>query len=207
MLKKIYFWLFAILYLVVAFTSGLHAFDFFGLANNEIMAVMLACAFEIGQAAVLFSLLTSPKERNKIMPWVLMGILTLVQILGNVYSSYKYIMLNSLENLRWFKEPIFIWTELPDDQATVIVTWVIGAILPLVALLLTAMVTNQLETDKDNPIIKDILTTEENLEKAENLEEFEKIEEQLSEPVFGISREDIQEQKNEIPEKTGFVNI
>ena len=196
MLKKIYFWLFAILYLVVAFTSGLHAFDFFGLANNEIMAVMLACAFEIGQAAVLFSLLTSEKERNKIMPWVLMGILTLVQILGNVYSSYKYIMLNSIENLRWFKEPIFIWTELPDDQATVIVTFIIGAILPLVALLLTAMVTNQLETDKDNRMVKDILTTEDELEKADNVQEFEQIKE--------VEKENF---KNQIPEKTGFVNL
>ena len=41
------------------------------------------------------------------MPWVLMAIFTLVQVLGNVYSSYKYILLNSPENLRYFKEPIF----------------------------------------------------------------------------------------------------
>ena len=198
MLKKIYFWLFAILYVVVAFTSGLHAFEFFGLANDTIMAVMLACAFEIGQAAVLFSLLTSAKERNKVMPWVLMGILTLVQVLGNVYSSYKYIMLNSLDNLQWFKEPIFVWMDLPDNQATVIVTYIVGAILPIVALLLTAMVTNQLETDKDNQMIKDILTTEDELEKAENIEQFKEIKE--NEQIFGTPN-------NEIPEKTGFVNL
>ena len=66
----------------------------------------------------------------------------------NVYSSYKHIITSSPENLRFFKEPIFIWTNLPDDQATVIVTYIVGAILPICALLLTSMVTNQLNIDR-----------------------------------------------------------
>ena len=145
LIKKIYICLFAVLYLCVAFTSTLHAIEFFGLANAPWLAVILAISFELGQAAVLFELLTSKKDRTKIMPWVLMTIFTLVQVLGNVYSSYKYILLNSPENLRYFKEPIFIWTQLPDEQATVIVTYIVGAILPICALLLTSMITNQLE--------------------------------------------------------------
>lgn len=147
-MKKIYIGLFAVLYLAVAFTSTLHAVEFFGLANEVWLSVILAISFEIGQAAVLFELLTSSNDRKKIMPWVLMAIFTLVQVLGNVYSSYKYILLNSPENLRYFKEPIFIWTQLPDNQATVIVTYIIGAILPVCALLLTSMITNQLDSNK-----------------------------------------------------------
>jgi hypothetical protein len=70
---------------------------------------------------------------------------TLVQVIGNVYSSYKYIVLNSVDNLKYFKEPIFIWTKnLPDDQATVIIVYLVGALLPIAALLLTSMVTNYL---------------------------------------------------------------
>ena len=147
-MKKIYIGLFAVLYLAVAFTSTLHAVEFFGLANEVWLSVILAISFEIGQAAVLFELLTSSNDRKKIMPWVLMAIFTLVQVLGNVYSSYKYILLNSPENLKYFKEPIFIWTQLPDNQATVIVTYIIGAILPVCALLLTSMITNQLDNNK-----------------------------------------------------------
>lgn len=147
-MKKIYIGLFAVLYLAVAFTSTLHAVEFFGLANEVWLSVILAISFEIGQAAVLFELLTSSNDRKKIMPWVLMAIFTLVQVLGNVYSSYKYILLNSPDNLRYFKEPIFIWTQLPDNQATVIVTYIIGAILPVCALLLTSMITNQLDNNK-----------------------------------------------------------
>jgi hypothetical protein len=152
LMQRIYIVLFSILYLSVAAVSTIHALDFFGLANNSWMSVILAISFELGQAAVLFSLLTSKQERSKIMPWVLMTIFTLVQVLGNVYSSYKYILTHSPENLRFFKEPIFIWTELPDDQATVIVTYIVGAILPICALLLTSMVTNQFEHPNDTII-------------------------------------------------------
>jgi len=149
MKQKIYISLFAVLYLIVAFSSFWHAVSFFGLANNSWMSVILAFAFEVGQAAVLFSLLTSSKDRSRIMPWVLMTMFTLVQVIGNVFSSYKYLKLNSVENLIYFKEPIFIWTSLPDDQATVIVTYIVGAILPVCALLLTSMITNYLSDQEE----------------------------------------------------------
>ena len=147
--KSIYIGLFSVLYLIVAFSSFFHACAFFGLANNTWMSIILAFAFEVGQAAVLFSLLTSAKDRSRVMPWVLMFMFTLVQVIGNVYSSYKYIVTNSVENLRHFKEPIFIWTSLSDDQATVIVVYLVGALLPIAALLLTSMVTNYLTDEEE----------------------------------------------------------
>jgi len=154
--KTIYISLFAILYLIVAFSSFFHACAFFGLANNSWMSIILAFAFEVGQAAVLFSLLTSKKDRSRVMPWVLMGMFTLVQVIGNVYSSYKYIITNSVENLRYFKEPIFIWTDLPDTQANVIIVYLVGALLPIAALLLTSMITNYLtdQSEENNKVIE-----------------------------------------------------
>lgn len=149
--KTIYIGLFGLLYLIVAFSSFFHAVSFFGLANNSWMSIILAFAFEVGQAAVLFSLLTSVKDRSRIMPWILMTMFTLVQVIGNVYSSYKYIITNSVDNLRYFKEPIFIWTDLPDDQANVIIVYLVGALLPIAALLLTSMITNYL-TDNEQEI-------------------------------------------------------
>lgn len=177
-MQKIYIVLFALLYLAVALVSTIHALEFFSLANNSWMSVILAISFELGQAAVLFSLLTSKHERGKIMPWVLMSIFTLVQVLGNVYSCYKHIILNSPENLRFFKEPIFIWTNLPDDQATVIVTYIVGAILPICALLLTSMVTNQFQNPNDTIIDledEDVQKNEvfKNNEQEQNIEHIE----------------------------------
>ena len=152
--RKIFLILFAILYISVALVSTFHAVSFFGLANNSWVSVMLAITFEIGQAAVLFSILTGASGKNKIIPWILMCVLTLVQILGNVFSSYEYLITNSADNLRFFKEPIFVWTDLPDDQCNVILTYIIGAILPIVALLMTSMVTNYL--NKSEEPIKEI---------------------------------------------------
>lgn len=180
--KTIYVSLFAILYLIVAFSSFFHACAFFGLANNSWMSIILAFAFEVGQAAVLFSLLTSTKDRGRVMPWVLMTMFTLVQVIGNVYSSYKYIITNSVENLRYFKEPIFIWTELPDAQANVIIVYLVGALLPIAALLLTSMITNYL-TDQSEENNKSILVPEITVEKGpenipieiHNQEEFDKV--------------------------------
>ena len=147
--KCIYIGLFAALYLSVALVSGIHAVAFFSLANAPALGVMLAITFEIGQAAVLFSLLTNPNQRKKIMTWVQLSIFTLVQILGNVYSSYKYIVSNSMENLRFFKEPVFIWTDLPDQMCNVIITYLVGGILPISALLLTEMLTSYLYKEED----------------------------------------------------------
>ena len=152
--RKIFLILFAILYISVALVSTFHAISFFGLANNSWISVMLAITFEIGQAAVLFSILTGASGKNKVIPWILMCVLTLVQILGNVFSSYEYLITNSGDNLRFFKEPIFVWTDLPDNQCNVILTYIIGAILPIVALLMTSMVTSYLNKSEEN--IKEI---------------------------------------------------
>lgn len=163
--RNLFLCLFAILYLSVAAVSTFHAFHFFGLANNSVMAAMLAGTFEIGQAAVLFSLLTDSENRKKYIPWTLMCILTLVQVLGNVFSSYEYIITNSMDNLRYFKEPIFIWTNLPDEQANVIVTYIQGSLLPIVCLLLTSMVTSYLSKEKKNTNLN-----EDNISKDNNLQ-------------------------------------
>lgn len=176
MRKKIYIILFAVLYLVVAFSSLWHAIEFFGLANGSWMSIILAAAFEVGQAAVLFALLSNTKDRKKVMPWVLMTMFTLVQVLGNVYSSYKHIMLNSIENLRFFKEPVFIWTELPDAQATVIITYLVGGLLPISALLLTSMLTSFLTDEEDKKLEIQAeepkpLIDEENLKKLEKVKQ------------------------------------
>lgn len=185
--KYIYIGLFAALYLSVALVSGIHAVAFFSLANAPALGVMLAITFEIGQAAVLFSLLTNPNQRKKIMTWVQLSIFTLVQILGNVYSSYKYIVSNSMENLRFFKEPVFIWTDLPDQMCNVIITYLVGGILPISALLLTEMLTSYLykEEDKVPELVKQEEIKEDKKEELEN----EQVQEQTNQEEEAIKKD------------------
>ena len=204
--KYIYIGLFAALYLSVALVSGIHAVAFFSLANAPALGVMLAITFEIGQAAVLFSLLTNPNQRKKIMTWVQLSIFTLVQILGNVYSSYKYIVSNSMENLRFFKEPVFIWTDLPDQMCNVIITYLVGGILPISALLLTEMLTSYLYKEEENKVqelkrqeeIKEDKKEEPEPETEQEPEtEPETEPEPEPEPEHKIENEQVQEQTNQ----------
>lgn len=194
--KKVFLWLFAILYISVAFVSTFHAISFFGLANQMWIAVMLAITFEIGQAAVLFSILTNA-TKNKIIPWALMIVLTFVQVLGNVYSSYKYLITNSESLLQYFKEPIFVWMDMPDQQCNVILTYIIGAILPIVSLLMTSMVTGYLNREETKQIEND---KQENLTNA-----ISDINNSLSE------LEDILDKKDDTTEKENtesrFINL
>lgn len=202
--RNIYIGLFAILYITVALVSLIHSFAFFGLANDNAMSIMLGTTFEIGQAAVLLSILTSKRDRSRIMPWCLMILLTAVQVLGNVYSSYKYLMTHSTGDLRFFKEPIFIWTTLQDAQATVIITYIVGAILPIVALCMTSMVSNYIE-DTSNEDIED--TSNEDIDDNNKLEknptevpkDYNNIEE-AEEPTKETIEEAIEESKEPIEE-------
>ena len=182
-IRTTYLGLFAILYLCTAFVSTMHAIQFFSLANAAYLGVILALTFEVSQAAVLSSLLIDKSNQRKIVPWLLMFLMCGVQILGNVYSSYKYICLNSLEDLKWFKEPIFIWMDnFPDKEATVIVTWAIGGLLPCVCLLLTEMVTSYIHKDKEENKVQELI-------KEDKKEE--------PEPEHKIENEQVQEQTNQ----------
>ena len=180
-IDKVYIGLFIALYVAVGLVSTIHAVSFFSLANVLPLAILLAVAFEIGQAAVLFSILTDERQRKRFMPWCLMCILTLVQVIGNVYSSYKYLITNSIDLSRFLKEPIFIWGSIPDDVANVLLTYIIGAILPLVSLALSEMVTERINLGDD--------------EKAEEPKTNESIEEEVIED-------------KETPEReSGFINL
>lgn len=154
-MKNILVVLFGLLYLAVGFVSTYHAIAFFSISNETWLATILAIAFEIGQAAVLFSVLAN--KTKKVMPWVLMGVLTLVQVLGNIYSSYMYMIINSQEFISYFTNSVLFFLQDPNPQVNqVMISYITGAILPIVALCLTSMVvdTSGVGEEKEEKIIE-----------------------------------------------------
>lgn len=148
-MKKILTILFSILYLAVGFVSVYHAINFFAISNESWLAIILAIAFEIGQAAVLFSLLVNKSQ--KVMPWILMIVLTAVQVLGNVYSSYQYAAINSMEEIKYFTDSVLFYLQDPNPQVNqVMISYITGAILPIVALCMTSMIVDVSGVDKDD---------------------------------------------------------
>ena len=140
--------LFGILYAIVGFVSIYHAISFFGLSNTNWLAIMLAIAFEIGQAAVLFYVLIT--KEKKVLPWILMIMLTLVQVLGNVYSSYSYMVINNPDLIKYFTDSVLFFLQDPNPKVNqVMISYITGAILPIVSLLMTSMVVNVLNRDRE----------------------------------------------------------
>lgn len=158
--------LFGLLYISVGFVSVYHAIYFFGLSNNDWLAIILACAFEIGQAAILFYLLIS-KDKKAWLPWVLMIVLTLTQVLGNVYSSYMYMMLHNTDLIKYFTDSVLFYIQDPDPKVNqVMISYITGAILPIVSLCMTSMVVNVSGIGSDEIVEKplDIIPPEEDIE-------------------------------------------
>lgn len=145
-LNKVFVWGFLFLYLLVACISFCHAVEFFNIGNVNWMSVTLAFAFELGLALSLTAILLSDSNSKNILPWALMIILCAVQVIGNVYSTYKYIALSETEYYQYLAQPLLFWIEeISEETVRIIISWIIGAILPIIALFMTDMVASNLK--------------------------------------------------------------
>ena len=82
-----------------------------------------------------------------------MGVLTLVQVLGNVFSSYQYMMLNSVDQIKYFTDSVMFFLQDPDPKVNqVMISYITGAILPIVSLCMTSMVVGAAGLDNKEEI-------------------------------------------------------
>lgn len=140
--NKIFIYAFLFLYALVAFISFCHAIEFFDIGNIHWMSIMLAFAFELGLAVCLASILIGTNKKNNIT-WLLLIILVLVQVIGNTYSVFKFISESGHDYYNYLAKPmLFMIEEVSQETVQVIISWIMGAILPIVALLMTEMVAN-----------------------------------------------------------------
>ena len=153
-MKKILIILFSILYASVAFVSTWHAVTFFELSNIPFIAIILAITFEIGQAVVLFTILSKKSSRG-FLSWSLMTILTIVQILGNVYCCYKYMIINNSDKIDYFTKSVLFFVQSPNAEMNyVMISYITGAILPIVSLCMTAMIVSVIDSLDNNEVNK-----------------------------------------------------
>lgn len=156
--KKLYYIFiagFVLLYLSTALISFCHAIEFFNIGNAHWMSVTLAAVFELGQMVVLSSLLLSDNKKTFI-PWLLLVVLTTVQVIGNVFSVYKYMDIGGATDYIYLQKSLIDWWLQGVEQSfiLVIIAWIIGALLPIIALFMTSMVANNIkliETDTEQP--------------------------------------------------------
>ena len=136
---------FIILYGATAFVSWYHAITFFNIANAVWLSVLLSFVAEIGQASVLFSILLT-ENKHKFLPWAVMIILTTLQVIGNVVSSYDWIIKHGGEGVESFQKSILFFMTAADPEIfKVVIAWISGALLPIIALSMTALVAQNME--------------------------------------------------------------
>jgi hypothetical protein len=135
---------FVALYIAVAFVSTLHAITFFKITNALGLAILLGAAYEIGQATVLFSILMT-ENKNRILAWLMMFLLTALQISANVYASFKFMDTSGGTDWTFWQRAILFNVQAVDTEMyKVIISWISGALLPLVALGMTALVADNI---------------------------------------------------------------
>lgn len=185
---------FAILYFITALISFCHAIEFFEIGNVRWMSIALAAVFEIGQMTVLFSILLTNNKKT-IIPWILLVILTSIQAIGNVFSVYKYISLSSTDLYVYLQRPLIDWWLSGVEQETivVIISWIIGALLPIIALFMTSMVSNNIKFVSDDkqedkkeqesvPEVNTSILSEEKPKDEEVIKEDKKVKEEQNAP-------------------------
>lgn len=223
---------FTLLYLAVAFVSTLHAITFFQLANTLGLAILLGAAYEIGQAAVLFSILMT-ENKNRMLAWGMMFLLTALQVTANVYASFKYMDGSGSNDWTYWQRAILFGVQADSaEMYKVIISWISGALLPIVALGMTALVAENIRMSRgeklgdeeeiekerideiiENEIQKRLLEREENDLKEDEVLELipdDNIDLNDDEQAENEYLYDIQDQLEEIPEvdvKTETTNI
>ena len=180
-LHKVFIWGFLFLYFLVALISFCHAVQFFGIGNAKWMSISLAFAFELGLALSLASILLSDKNKKQTLPWILMITLTAVQVVGNVYSVFRYISVSDVDYYQYLAKPLLFFIEEVDENTIqIIVSWIMGAILPIVALMMTDMVANNIKNVSEDKK-ESIESAKDKLE--EGIEEQPAVEEKKEAPV------------------------
>lgn len=90
------------------------------------------------------------------MPWILMGTLTLVQCMGNVFSAHHYMLLHNTDLIKYFTDSVLFFLQDPDPKYNqVMISYITGAILPIVALCMTSMIVDNSEKKEDNAVVEE----------------------------------------------------
>ena len=79
----------------------------------------------------------------------------MVQVLGNVYSSYSYMIIHNLDLVKYFTDSVLFYIQDPDPQVNqVMISYITGAILPIVSLCMTSMVVDAAGLEHGGEIVE-----------------------------------------------------
>jgi hypothetical protein len=142
-MKKIWNWIknnpnramFLVPILLVAIISISHVVSFYDMANPHNWAIYLSIAIEIGAITAL----VAATNRIKGGIWFMFGLVTFVQLLGNIFYSYKEIDPNGELFKAWVELTGPVWELMGTEQTDTVglkrwLAFLEGGLLPLISL-------------------------------------------------------------------------
>ena len=168
--------MFLIPILLVTVISISHVVAWYSLSNPISWAIYLSIAIEVAAMTAL----VAATNRIKGGVWIMFGLVTLVQMIGNIFFSYKEIDSNSDLFKSWVELTSPIWEILGSDVNDVVslkrwLAFLEGGLLPIISLTSLHFFVKYDELDLENKKVVD--------EVVEKKNEFEEVDSINEEPV------------------------
>ena len=141
MIKRVWDWIknnpnrtmFLVPIILVAIISISHVVSWYDIANPYTWAIYLSIAIEVGAMTALVA------ATNKIKGgvWFMFGLVTLVQMIGNIFFSFKEIDANGELFKSWMELTSPIWESIGSDDVLSNKRWLAfleGGLLPIISL-------------------------------------------------------------------------
>lgn len=171
--------MFLIPILLVTVISISHVVAWYSLSNPISWAIYLSIAIEVAAMTAL----VAATNRIKGGVWIMFGLVTLVQMIGNIFFSYKEIDSNSDLFKSWVELTSPIWEILGSDVNDIVslkrwLAFLEGGLLPIISLTSLHFFVKYDELDLENKKVID-----EVVEKKNEFEEVESIDEESVESI------------------------
>lgn len=210
-MKKIWEWIktnpnrtmFLVPIILVAIISISHVVSWYDIANPFSWAIYLSIAIEIGAMTALVA------ATNKIKGgvWFMFSLVTFVQMIGNIFFSYKEIDANGELFKSWIELTNPVWDALGSDTSDVtsLKRWLAfleGGLLPIISLTSLHFFIKYDSTKEEKP--KEIIIEKEVIKEVpvDRIIEKEIIKEVPVEKIIEVPIEKIVEKIVEVPVKT-----
>jgi hypothetical protein len=161
-LERIVYFAFLVPIITVAIVSISHVTSWYGLTNNSTWAIYLSFGVEIAALSALAAI-SVHMGKNVYIPF---GIVTLIQLVGNVFYSYQYIDESSEEFKDWVELSNVFFQYIIDENDIVghkrLLAVFSGGLLPVISLSFLHMLVKLRDQNKaETETPKQVITEEE----------------------------------------------
>jgi hypothetical protein len=161
-LERIVYFAFLVPIITVAIVSISHVTSWYGLTNNSTWSIYLSFGVEIAALAALAAISVN-MGKNVYIPF---GIVTMIQLIGNIFYSYQYIDEASEEFKDWVELSNIFFQYIIDENDIVghkrLLAVFSGGLLPIISLTFLHMLVklrDQTKPETEDP--KQVITEEE----------------------------------------------